>query len=200
MTQLESTVWRAISNALRLLPSVVFLVWLERNCSLPWLGVEWGWPWLNLLSQPTWIVCGINVALLGISYSTYALISRCLQRCGAETLLRVTALQALALLGVLGLWQNTGRFLWVLPLPSSTLLLFSALIFWGILLLGFRFRPLSLTPLSSIILASLLSPFMTLDRSLVAISLAVGWIVRRLNTSKSGEIALKTCYGRSNPP
>jgi hypothetical protein len=35
------------------------------------------------------------------------------------------------LLGVMGLWQHSGRVVWALPLPQSQAYILSAVFFWG---------------------------------------------------------------------
>src|SRR4051812_47349790 len=42
-----------LNIGLGILPSLAFFAWVERNASLPWVGIEWGWPWISLQAWPT---------------------------------------------------------------------------------------------------------------------------------------------------
>ena len=42
-----SGLWLTLSLALGFIPSVGFYAWIERNCTLPILPLQLGWPWVD---------------------------------------------------------------------------------------------------------------------------------------------------------
>jgi len=124
------------------LPSIAFFVWIERNLALPNSWNPFLWPWVDLtawVGPDSWILGsvwnGALFAVFGLAHSVLA------QPRVREVLTRVVPHQAIRtfyvmvsgslLLGVMGLWQHSGRVVWALSLPQSQTYILSAALFWG---------------------------------------------------------------------
>jgi protein-S-isoprenylcysteine O-methyltransferase Ste14 len=128
-------------NLLFAIPAnVAFFAWTERNASLPWLGAELGWPWAFF---PDWglpVMLAWNVGLFfafGLFHSALAqpsahrLMARLLPPQSLRTI--YLAISGAALLAMMGLWQNTGRVIWALPLPQWAVHVVSFVVFWTLI-------------------------------------------------------------------
>jgi hypothetical protein len=136
-----------------LLPSLAFFAWVERNAALPYIGVEWGWPWISLLTWHPYALTVWNAGLILVSGWVHSLTA---QKRAHSILLKVfppqairtiyIAITGISLIGVMGFWQNTGIVLWSAPLPTLPLQIFSLIVFWtlmaGSLWVMSRFDPL----------------------------------------------------------
>lgn len=164
---------------LRDLPVLIFLFWLERSCALPRLGerngMELSFPWLSLQSEALPLRVIVDLALL-ITVMTVLLVRRTESRFLPDT--------CWPLLLLFPFWQSTGKVLWALPIPVLWTYAISSLVFW--LLIGAAVmigraqkgrrtpRPIPLTLQSMLlILASLSTPALTLDRFLVGLGILV---------------------------
>ncbi len=181
-----------------ILPSLSFFVWVERNCSLPWVGNEWGWPWISegslSLSPALWNA--LLIQLFGVIHTALAQ-PRFARRIPRPSYVLVTGL---SLIGVMGFWQPTGVVLWSPRLPWSVLQGLSFVLFWGFMTAAFWLMrgfdllafvglkpPLPDGPLRRdgaygwirhpmylfTLLAFFATPFMTLDRLVVGLSTLV---------------------------
>jgi protein-S-isoprenylcysteine O-methyltransferase Ste14 len=120
-------------------PSALFFAWVERNCSLPYLPIEWGWPWLTLATERvvprTLWNAGLILAFGALHTalaqpSVHRLIERVLPPQATRSLYLVAT--GVSLLGVMGCWQHTGLVLWVLPWPPIALAAVSAALYLGL--------------------------------------------------------------------
>jgi protein-S-isoprenylcysteine O-methyltransferase Ste14 len=123
------------------IPSFLFFVWVERNAALPWIPAELGWPWLELPAEaplPATVAWNFSLFLLfGLVHSALA------QARAHGWLARLFPLQTLrsvyvivtglTLVALMGLWQPTGRIVWLAPLPSLPLNVLSVALYWTIL-------------------------------------------------------------------
>ena len=201
---------------LGLLPSLAFFAWVERNASLPWVGVQLNWPWIALQSWPVAALAAWDCALFlafGLLHSLTAQ-SRFQKILRAWVPIQVVRtiyliLTGLSLLGVMGLWQNTGIVIWLLPLGTKAVNALSLGLFWSLLavsgLIMSRFDLLEFVGLKQLYsraqtqrsegvphlqatgiyawvrhpiytlttLAFVLTPFLTLDRTLLIASMAL---------------------------
>jgi len=145
MPPLSRAAWTLANLLLGILPSFLFFVWIERNAALPFLPVELGWPWIRLETEPLALLIAWNfglIAAFGFVHSALA------QRPAQRALARWVPAQAVrtvyvvvtgvSLTAVMGLWQHTGRVVWVLPLPSLPLNVLSIAVFWGFLLVALK--------------------------------------------------------------
>ena len=133
--------WLFANVLFGLLPSLAFFVWVERNASLPAaFGFELGWPWLSLVTWPVPALAAWDAALFlgfGFLHSLFAQlpVQRVLTRVLPPQAVRsfYMGVTGLSLLALMGLWQNTGVVLWLLPLPTQTVNLLSLVLFWGLM-------------------------------------------------------------------
>ena len=137
-----------LNLALGVVPSLAFFGWIERNASLPLVGPALHWPWISLTEESLVLRCLWNVSLFltfGALHTSLAQARahRALEGWLPPQVLRTAYLAAtgLSLTAVMGLWQNTGILLWVLPLgplgplqSTFALHLISALLFWSFML------------------------------------------------------------------
>jgi protein-S-isoprenylcysteine O-methyltransferase Ste14 len=130
----------AANIALGILPSLAFFAWMERGCSLPYIGPQLGWPWLSLPALEPWGEAGVDVLLfLGFGLVHTALAQArahgWLEKVFPAQTLRTFYLAAtgLAAVAVMGCWQNTGVVIWAAPLPPRISLAVSMAIFWSLL-------------------------------------------------------------------
>ena len=149
-------------KALSLLPALILAFWVERNCTLPWIPKELGWPWIfvdgELSSHVIWnslfVLVLSTIAVLGLRFQ-----------------LRTWLLNLIVgISGILmmSLWQPTGQVLFQI-IPHAALSSFvSFFIFWG--LIGVSFRHMENRKRVTILLLSavIVTPFMTLDRAIIA--------------------------------
>ena len=108
------------------LPSLLFFFWIERNCALPWLPIQWGWPWMDFSESSLAFKSFWNVSLILL----FGLIhSACAQKPFGALLRRAAiplswdrtlywAITGVTCLGVMGFWQSTGVILWAVPLSA----------------------------------------------------------------------------------
>ena len=106
-------------------PSILFFIWIERNCSLPNFFVNQAnalsWPWLQLdLSTPG--QCTWNFTLILIfgaihTFTAQAPFQRFLSRFAKSDFHRSIYLMitGMSVLGVMALWLNTGVIVWLVP-------------------------------------------------------------------------------------
>lgn len=124
-------------------PSLLFLIWVERNCSLPWLGIELGWPWPlfsdwagRLIFSPAWTAAWDASLIL-----LFGAIHTGLAQAGPRRHLPRPAyviVTGVSLFLVMGFWQPTGIVLWSPHLPWAVLQGLSFLCFWGLMLGSLR--------------------------------------------------------------
>lgn len=138
--------WLLLNLVLGLIPSGIFFVWVERNAALPWLPIEFAWPYLyleteNILLRSLW-----NLSLFlafGFLHSLLAQpgVHRVLSRWVPTQALRsfYLVVTGLGLWGVMGCWQHTGVVLWALPLGPVGLTWASLIIYWGLMSVSFSF-------------------------------------------------------------
>lgn len=134
--------WLLAWSALGALPSAVFFVWIERNLALPSSWNPFSWPWADLtvwVGPDAWILSSIwNAALFSVFGLAHSVLAQPRIR---EVFTRVVPPQAIRafyvivsgslLLGVMGLWQHSGRVVWALSLSQSHAYILSAVLFWG---------------------------------------------------------------------
>lgn len=130
-----------VNLGLGLLPSFAFFAWVERNASLPWVGIDLGWPWLPGQSWSLAAMAAWNCALFllfGLLHSFFAQsrIQKSLSTWIPPQAIRTfyLAVTGLSLVALMGLWQNTGIVLWSLPLSLMFVNGLSFTLFWGFLL------------------------------------------------------------------
>jgi protein-S-isoprenylcysteine O-methyltransferase Ste14 len=123
-----------------LLPSLAFFAWVERNASLPRVGIELGWPWISLQTWPTPMLVAWNSALVLAFGVIHSLLAQKGPREWLGQILPPQTLRAfyvvvtgLSLTALMGLWQNTGVILWLLPLSPFLILALSLILFWGLM-------------------------------------------------------------------
>jgi methanethiol S-methyltransferase len=137
--------WLLCNVTLGLVPSLLFFAWVERNCSLPWLPIEWGWPWISLshwpvLPQAVWNACLFLLFSFFHSALAQARVQQAVQKLIPLQAVRsfYLAFTGISLIVLMALWQSTGTILWSLPLPATALGAISFLIFWGLFLISMR--------------------------------------------------------------
>jgi protein-S-isoprenylcysteine O-methyltransferase Ste14 len=138
---LISGLWLTLNLALGMIPSVGFYAWIERNCTLPIVPLQLGWPWVDGAMWPIPLKLFWNTALFGgFGFLHSALAQNPLQQklLSAVQARRSVYLVAtgLSLVGVAGFWQHSGLLLWALPLPFEAVTLLSFVLFWGLIFLG----------------------------------------------------------------
>jgi hypothetical protein len=157
--------WVFVNLALGILPSFAFFAWIERNAALPWIAVEWGWPWVGFQA---WPIAGLAVwdfslfLLFGILHSFFAQprAHRLLQTIFPPQALRTVYLSitGLSLIALMGLWQNTGVVIWSTRLPITWTYAISMFLFWSFMAAcGWfmnRFDPLQFIGLKQIYMAT----------------------------------------------
>lgn len=116
-----------------LILSILFFIWVERNCSLPWLPVELGWPWIHFQSDSLIVQLIWNTFL----FLTFGLLHSILASAHALKLFSPHTRRAfyvgfsgLSLFSVMALWQNTGIIVWQLPLSWNILTALSLVLYW----------------------------------------------------------------------
>jgi protein-S-isoprenylcysteine O-methyltransferase Ste14 len=119
---------------LGLIPSGLFLFWIERHHALPRTWIDFDLPWLDLSTSSTATLCAWNALLLGVAfYFPHSLLARSRITDSLPTPLK-RPLYVLAAGGgaslVMGFWQNTGVLVWALPFTPSGMLLASLFGFW----------------------------------------------------------------------
>ncbi len=126
-----------LNFTLGILPSFAFFSWIERNASLPWIGVYFNWPWVSLAQESLFIRSALNITLFlffGMIHSLFAQpqVHRFLEAWVPPQALRTVfmMLTGISLIFLMGFWQSTGIILWVLHLPQPVLTLSSLLLFW----------------------------------------------------------------------
>ena len=145
MRPLPRAAWTLVNIVLGLVPSLLFFAWIERNAALPFLPIELGWPWIRLAPDSLALLiawnCGL-IAAFGFIHSALAQrpAQRALSRWVPAQAVRTVyiAVTGLSLTAVMGLWQHTGRVVWVLPLASLPLNLLSLAVYWGFLGVALR--------------------------------------------------------------
>src|SRR5687767_4844946 len=132
-------VWLILNVAFGLIPSVLFFAWVERNCSLPVLPIELGWPWISLDLEPA-AACAWNAMLVlafGFIHSLLAQApaQRALDRLAGAAATRTVYIlvTGLSLFALMGAWQHTGVTVWQLPLPPIAQNIVSIALFLGFL-------------------------------------------------------------------
>lgn len=163
-------------NVLGGLPTLAFLIWIERNAGLPWAGagLKLGWPWISLLAQPLWILILWNSALI---FSLCAILYLSARSFPALALVST----GLMTFGVMALWQNTGKVIWSFPMSLSLTYAISAILYWVILAaaLWFFFRKRDRKNAYLLgMLALLLTPVMSLDRLLLGLGFGIYFAFR----------------------
>lgn len=132
--------WVWINLVFGIVPSLAFFAWVERNSSLPRIGLELGWPWVSLYTWPIAALVAWNFAL----FLGFGVLHSLLAQRNAQTMLAklfpkqvirtfYMVVTGLSLTALMGLWQNTGIILWLLPLPSLALNILSLALFWSFL-------------------------------------------------------------------
>ncbi len=144
MNQLGRILWLSALAACGLLPSLAFFAWIERNCSLPWVAIELGWPWVNWIAEPTWLLAAFDITLVLAFGALHTFLAQEPVRRASLRLIPDSAYRAfyvivagLSVTGVMGFWQSTGIVLWTLPVPRAVLWTLSIVCFWGFLIWGF---------------------------------------------------------------
>lgn len=191
--------------------SLLLFAWVERNMALPYLAIFLKWPWIDGGTWETWAQLIWNVLLVflfGLQHSLLAqpsvqtFLEQRLPKLLAPGRYRqayIVATGACAVL-LIGLWQNTGKLIWIFPMSALKQLTFSLILFYGLLALAAHYASLfdplhflgfrSAAPVSNpslvttgvyskvrhpmylvIVLAFLCAPTMSLDR--LAFTLAV---------------------------
>lgn len=169
-------------------PSLAFLVWIERNMALPWIGTWIGWPWVYVEGGIAAAI-GFNLGLIAIfGFLHSALIGRLSRRA-------YVIVAGISAFFVMAGWQSTGVILYQL-IPSAVLgSLVSLVVYWGVLAgwgaLAFAFRPSADArssgpfwtrglyprvrhPLYALAFAAwILTPMMSLDRFVFVAGMAV---------------------------
>ncbi len=123
-------------------PSFLFFAWVERNCALPFIPQEAGWPWLYL-DLPLWGQVIWNSGLFlgfGLVHSVLAApgVNKLLSRAIPNQALRATYMIAsgICLWSVMALWQHTGIVVWEMGLPPRLTQILSFSIFWCLMILA----------------------------------------------------------------
>ena len=138
-----SGLWLTLSLALGVIPSVGFYAWIERNCTLPILPLQLGWPWVDGALWPVPMKLLWNAGL----FAAFGLLHSGLAQIGVQQkVMGIIPVQArrtvyliatgLSLIGVAGSWQHTGILLWAAPLSFGTVTLLSSALFWPLILIG----------------------------------------------------------------
>jgi protein-S-isoprenylcysteine O-methyltransferase Ste14 len=138
LTSLGRIGWTFATVFLGLIPSLAFFAWVERNASLPQVALEVGWPWISLHDWPETALIAWDFSL----FLVFGLIHTALAQLRSHRLLGAVlppqsirsfyiVVTGLSLVALMGLWQNTGVVLWVLPLPPLALQILSLALFWG---------------------------------------------------------------------
>lgn len=172
--------------AVAVLPTFVFLIWVERNMALPWIGTWIGWPWLDLDAE-TLTAAGFDALMSGVFTFTVAKI---FNRKPRPLAMRLTTLAALFFMPILFMsaWQPTGIILFQ-SIPSALIAsLVSLFLFWGLLALYFylrkkcEFKPLHL--FVGIFFTGLFTPLLSLDRAIITGVAAFVITISHLKTPK----------------
>jgi protein-S-isoprenylcysteine O-methyltransferase Ste14 len=121
-----------------ILPSLAFFAWVERNASLPYVGIEWGWPWISLQTWPTAALAAWDFGLFlafGVIHSLFAqtAVQRALERVFPPQAIRTVfmCVTGASLIALMGFWQNTGVVLWSAPLGFYFNNSLSFVVFWS---------------------------------------------------------------------
>jgi len=126
----------AINLTLGFVPSVLFDVWVERNCILPWNKWGFNFPLIDLKTQSLVIKLAWNFALFmlfGVFHSIFAqpeihkYLRKLLPVQFIRTFFMITT--GLGLGFMMACWQDTGIELYSLPLPQKKLDLISVTVF-----------------------------------------------------------------------
>lgn len=149
-------------KALSLLPALILAFWVERNCTLPWVPKELGWPWIfvdgelsaHVLWNSLFVFVVSAIAVVGLRFHV-------------RTWLLNLIVGTFGIL-MMSLWQPTGQVLFQI-IPHAALSSFvSFFIFWGLIGVSFRHienrKRVALLFLSAV----LFTPFLTLDRAIIA--------------------------------
>lgn len=211
-----------INVGLGIVPSGLFFFWIERNCSLPFLPINFGWPWFSPGLESPAAMALWDLALILIFGAIHSLTAQPFFHDRVGKVIPPQAIRTVYLsitgitvTGVMGFWQGTGVVIWLLPMSYLALNLVSMALYFTFLFLAFRiafrFDALEFIGLKQIyqrteeigrtsgtpmlhetgvyawvrhpiyfftFLAFVVTPFMTLDRMIVAIGsllyLAVG--------------------------
>ena len=138
-------IWVFLNFALGLFPAVLFFIWIERNTALPYLPIEFGWPWYTL--PPTSAAAAVlwNLILIlgfGASHTIFAQANavRTLEKIFPPQTIRTVYMMitGVAVLLVMGLWQHTGIILWNLPLPGHYTQALSIAIYYSLMSMAGR--------------------------------------------------------------
>jgi len=154
-------------------PALLLAFWVERNCTLPWIPKELGWPWIfvdgGLVDRLLWNSAFVLVLTI-ISVALYRS--------------RVLPWTRILIVGILGLaaislWQPTGQVLYQI-IPHAVLSSFlSFFIFWSAIGIAFRFEENKRKVASLLLAAVFVTPFLTLDRTLVGVGIFIFYLFQR---------------------
>lgn len=135
--------WTSALLVLGLLPSLLFFIWIERNCSLPFLPVELEWPWVSWLHMPLGFRAAWNVSLFllfGVFHSVLAQKKTkfILARWIPPQALRAfyVIFSGLTIFLLMALWQPLGVLLWVAPFSWAANVLISVIVYWSLMLVA----------------------------------------------------------------
>ena len=120
-----------------LLPSFAFFVWVERNASLPLIGIQFHWPWVDLAQSSRLMRSLMDLSLFlsfGVIHSLFAQnsIHRLVKKFLPWQTIRsfYIVVTGVSLVLLMGSWQSTGVVIWALPLSLSVIYALSISLFW----------------------------------------------------------------------
>ena len=155
------------------LPALLLAFWVERNCTLPWIPKEFGWPWVfvdgGLADHLLWNSAFVLVLTI-VSIALYR-----------SRMLPWTRVLVIGILGLMGmsLWQPTGRVLYQI-IPHAVLSSFlSFFVFWSAIGMAFRFEENKRKVACLLLGAVFITPFLTLDRTLVGLGVFIFFLFQR---------------------
>ncbi len=158
----------AVLKFLLAVPCIAFLVWAERQGTLPWLTNRMGWPSVYVDANLD-LQVAVNATLLAL-LTAWVLI--CIRR--QLTFLAFLAGAAISSILIFSLWQPTGVILWSWINDQMIAQITSFLAFWGFGYAGFTISrvPESIAfkrnrDLVLYALALAVTPWLSLDRLLV---------------------------------
>lgn len=128
-------VWLFLQLTLVLAPLTAFLVWLERNGTLPWLPLQLGWPWIAGYTWPLEMRVAWDVLMMvALGYAATQFSSQVEGRCPPQTQRTIQwASWGIVAWALMGTWQPSGVTFWSFRIPLDLrlpVLGVSLAIFW----------------------------------------------------------------------
>lgn len=166
----------ALVLGLGLLPAVAFLVWIERNMALPWVGTWIQWPWIFIEGGlPRQI--GFDLGLIFLFGFLHSVLAR---RAGRSTLMGTAGISAFLIMAA---WQPTGVILYQLIPSAKISSAISLVLYWSLLAYAFltvsrvKSRPIPADVRTLLYIltfaAWILTPMMSLDRLIFISGMAI---------------------------